>query len=116
MMVRGVAIDGKIARNFTRGMLGGIAFILNEDAKFETRCNMGMIELEKVTTAEDIKILREMITAHYDHTGSRKAKVVLDAWDKMLPKFSKIMPIDYKRVLAERKAAAAKEHAHKDHK
>jgi len=111
-----VVVLGRTGRNFAAGMSGGIAFILNEDGKFETRCNMGMIELEKVTTAEDKKILREMITAHYDHTGSRKAKVVLDAWDKMLPKFSKIMPIDYKRVLAERKAAAAKEHAHKDHK
>src|SRR5207247_9037780 len=89
-------------------------FILNEDGKFEMRCNMGMIELEKITTAEDKKILREMIAAHYDHTGSRKAKVVLDAWDKMLPKFSKIMPIDYKRVLAERTAEAAQEPAHKE--
>ena len=55
-----------------------------------------------------------MVEAHLKYTGSRKAKKVLDAWDIMLPKFVKVMPIDYKRVLAERKAAAAKEQAHKE--
>jgi glutamate synthase (NADPH/NADH) large chain len=58
--------------------------------------------------------LRHLIEAHHKHTGSRKAKLVLEAWETMLPKFVKIMPIDYKRVLAERKAAAAKEQAQKD--
>ena len=75
---------------------------------------MGMVELEKVVTAEDKQTLRQMIEAHLKYTGSRKAKTVLDAWETMLPKFVKIMPVDYKRVLAERKAAAAKEHAQKE--
>jgi glutamate synthase (NADPH/NADH) large chain/glutamate synthase (ferredoxin) len=108
-----VVVLGKTGRNFAAGMSGGIAFVLNEDGKFEQRCNMGMIELEKVVTAEDKKTLRTMIESHLTYTGSRKAKAVLDAWDQMLPKFVKIMPVDYKRVLAERKAAAAKERAHK---
>jgi len=92
----------------------GIAFALNEDEKFESRCNLGMVELEKVTKAEDKRTLRTMIETHLNYTGSRNAKRILDAWDLMLTKFVKIMPIDYKRVLAERKAAAAKEKAHKE--
>jgi glutamate synthase (NADPH/NADH) large chain/glutamate synthase (ferredoxin) len=94
-------------------MSGGVAFILNEDGKFEQRCNMGMVELEKVGK-EDKAILRELVESHYRYTGSRKAKTVLDAWELMVRKFVKIMPIDYKRVLAERKAAAAKVVAQKE--
>jgi glutamate synthase (NADPH/NADH) large chain/glutamate synthase (ferredoxin) len=109
-----VVVLGKTGRNFAAGMSGGIAFVLNEDGKFEQRCNQGMVELEKVATAEDKQTLRTMIETHHRHTGSRKAKLVLDAWETMLPKFVKIMPVDYKRVLAERKAAAAKEQAHKE--
>jgi glutamate synthase (NADPH/NADH) large chain/glutamate synthase (ferredoxin) len=109
-----VVVLGKTGRNFAAGMSGGIAFVLNEDGKFEQRCNQGMVELEKVTTAEDKQTLRTMIEAHHRHTGSRKAKLALDAWATMLPKFVKIMPVDYKRVLAERKAAAAKEQAHRE--
>ena len=108
-----VVVLGKTGRNFAAGMSGGIAFILNEDGKFEQRCNMGMVELEKVA-GEDKTLLHEMIESHYRYTGSRKAKTILDASDLMLRKFVKIMPIDYKRVLAERKAAAAKELAQKE--
>ncbi len=108
-----VVVLGKTGRNFAAGMSGGIAFVLNEDGKFEQRCNMGMVELEKVVTAEDTQLLKAMIESHLRYTDSRKAKTVLDHWTAMLPKFVKIMPIDYKRVLAERKAAAAKDKAHK---
>jgi glutamate synthase domain-containing protein 3 len=72
-----------------------------------------MVELEKVA-GEDKTLLREMIESHYRYTGSRKAKTILDASDLMFRKFVKIMPIDYKRVLAERKAAAAKKLAQKE--
>jgi glutamate synthase (NADPH/NADH) large chain/glutamate synthase (ferredoxin) len=108
-----VVVLGRTGRNFAAGMSGGIAFVLNEDGQFEHRCNLGMVELEPVVAAEDRQLLRAMIEAHRRHTGSRKAQKVLEAWDTMLPKFVKVMPVDYKRVLAERKAAAAKEHAHK---
>ena len=109
-----VVVLGKTGRNFAAGMSGGVAFVLNEDGKFEQRCNLGMVELEKVATAEDKQQLKSMLEAHLKYTGSRKAKSVLDNWQTMLPKFVKIMPIDYKRVLAERKAAAAKDKAHKE--
>jgi len=103
-----VVVLGRTGRNFAAGMSGGVAFVLDEQEKFQSRCNLGMIELEKVSMAEDKKLLHEMITSHFMYTGSRKAKQVLDSWQATLPKFVKVMPVDYKRVLAERKAAAAK--------
>ena len=109
-----VVVLGKTGRNFAAGMSGGIAFVLNADREFESRCNLGMVELEKVVTNEDKRTLRTMIEAHLAYTGSRKARKVLEAWETMLPKFVKVMPVDYKRVLAERKAAAAKGKAHKE--
>ncbi|RMH07033.1 MAG: glutamate synthase large subunit [Nitrospirae bacterium] len=101
-----VVVLGKTGRNFAAGMSGGIAFVLNEDGKFESRCNMGMVELEHVVEAEDQQLLRTMVEAHFRYTGSRKAKLLLDQWEVWLARFVKVMPIDYKRVLAERKVAA----------
>ena len=75
---------------------------------------MGMVERERVEAPEDIRTLRTMIEAHFRYTKSVNAKRVLDAWDVMLPKFVKVMPRDYKRVLQERKAALAKEHAQRE--
>jgi len=75
---------------------------------------MGMVEIEGVVAPEDIRTLRMMIEAHLGYTKSVNAKRVLDAWDTMLPKFAKVMPSDYKRVLQQRKAALAKEHAQRE--
>jgi glutamate synthase (NADPH) large chain len=105
-----VVVLGRTGRNFAAGMSGGIAFVLDEMDKFQSRCNLGMVELEKVSTNDDKKLLHEMITAHFMHTGSRNAKRILDAWDSMLPKFFKVMPVDYKRVLEERKRKASAVH------
>src|SRR5262249_881921 len=102
-----VVVLGRTGRNFAAGMSGGVAFVLNELDKFQSRCNFGMVELEKVTTADDKKTLHQMITSHFMHTGSRNAKRILDNWESMLPKFEKVMPVDYKRVLEERKKKAA---------
>ena len=98
-----VVVLGRTGRNFAAGMSGGVAFVLNEDEKFESRCNLGMVDLEQVVATEDKKTLHDLITSHFLSTGSRKAKAVLDAWETMLPKFVKVMPVDYKRVLEERK-------------
>ncbi len=100
-----VVVLGKTGRNFAAGMSGGAAYVLNEDGKFESRCNLGMVELENVVADEDVQTLRTMIENHVRYTGSRKARMVLDAWPMMLPRFVKVMPLDYKRVLSERKAA-----------
>ena len=102
-----VAVLGRTGRNFAAGMSGGVAFVLNELDKFQSRCNLGMVELEKVVTEEDKKLLHEMIAAHFLYTGSRKAKQVLDGWEAMALKFVKVMPVDYKRVLEERKRKTA---------
>jgi glutamate synthase (NADPH/NADH) large chain len=84
---------------------------LDEDGQFPARCNMGMVELEPVASPEDKQTLRLMVEAHFRYTRSANASRVLESWDTMLPKFVKVMPSDYKRVLQERKTALAKEHA-----
>ena len=103
-----VVVLGKTGRNFAAGMSGGAAYVWNEDGKFESRCNLGMVELEKVVEPEDVQTLKTLIENHARHTGSRKARMIVDSWPMMLPNFVKVMPLDYKRVLAERKAAMKK--------
>ena len=103
-----VVVLGKTGRNFAAGMSGGEAYVWNEDGKFESRCNLGMVELEKVVEPQDVQTLKTMIENHARHTGSRKARMILDSWPMTLPNFVKVMPLDYKRVLAERKAALKK--------
>ncbi len=105
-----VVVLGRTGRNFAAGMSGGIAFVLDDVEKFQERCNTGMVELEPVATKEDKQLLHDLITKHFMYTGSRKAKQVLDAFDATLPKFVKIMPVDYKRVLEERKRKASAVH------
>ncbi len=106
-----VVVLGKTGRNFAAGMSGGEAYVLDEDGQFPGHCNVGMVGLEAVEVQEDIRTLHTMIEAHYRYTKSANARRVLDSWDAMLPKFVKVMPLDYKRVLQERKAALAKKHA-----
>ena len=102
-----VVILGPTGRNFAAGMSGGIAYVWDprSDASFLANCNLGMVELEKVETDEDIAELRELIEKHRDYTGSTVAADVLARWDEVLPQFVKVMPTDYKRVLEEQKAA-----------
>ena len=94
-----VVVLGRTGRNFAAGMSGGEAYVLNEDGKFETRCNLGMVELEKVIESKDLNTLKTMIELHMKYTGSRKAKMILDSWPGMVSKFVKVIPHDYKRVL-----------------
>lgn len=105
-----VVVLGKTGRNFAAGMSGGVAFVLDDIGTFQSRCNTGMVELEAVTTAEDKRLLHDLIAKHFMYTGSRKAKQVLDAFEATLPKFMKVMPVDYKRVLEERKRKASAVH------
>jgi glutamate synthase (NADPH/NADH) large chain/glutamate synthase (ferredoxin) len=105
-----VVVLGRTGRNFAAGMSGGVAFVLDDLGKFEGRCNTGMVELEPVAAAEDKRLLHDLITKHFMYTGSRKAKQVLDAFEATLPKFVKVMPVDYKRVLEERKRRASAVH------
>jgi glutamate synthase (ferredoxin) len=99
-----VAVIGRTGRNFAAGMSGGVAYILDETGDFPTRCNQQMVGLEK-PEAEEIEELRLMIKRHADYTRSQKAFKVLALWEEMAPKFVKVMPKDYKRVLQALKKA-----------
>jgi len=124
-----VVVLGRTGRNFAAGMSGGIAYVLDEDGTFKTRCNMAMVELEPVPDEEELNariyhaandldghgrvdVLTDMtrydaarlhllIARHARFAGSRRAAHILEHWDDYLPKFRKVMPIEYRRALAE---------------
>ena len=104
-MTRGtVVILGPTGRNFAAGMSGGFAYVLDVDGKFKSRCNTQMVDLEPVVEDDDLQVLRELIQEHLDYTGSENAKRVLDSWDETAPRFVKVYPIAYRRVLEQQKA------------
>jgi glutamate synthase (NADPH/NADH) large chain len=110
-------------------MSGGIAYVLDESNDFESRCNLSMVDLEPVAEEEDLnqqlhhqggdlahhgrvdimadmtrfdaERLRQLIASHLQYTGSSRAREILDAWDDYKPKFRKVMPVEYRRALAE---------------
>jgi glutamate synthase domain-containing protein 3 len=102
-MTGGVAIIlGHTGRNFAAGMGGGVAYVLDETGDFgDLRCNLEMVDLDPIVD-EDVKLMLHMIRKHVDYTGSPVGKRILDNWDDYLPKFIKVMPRDYKRVIGER--------------
>jgi glutamate synthase (NADPH/NADH) large chain len=133
-----VAVLGKTGRNFAAGMSGGVAYVYDEDGRFRERCNMAMVDVEAVeadgpeaenstgaptqraSNVHDFGMgdmlyhsadrLRILLERHALHTGSKRARAILDDWQGSLGKFVKVMPKDYKRALkqleAERLAAA----------
>ncbi|MFM9116307.1 MAG: hypothetical protein ACKOU6_09135, partial [Planctomycetota bacterium] len=98
-----VVILGQTGRNFAAGMSGGIAYIWDPANEFLTRCNLGTVELEKVVAAGDKSELHALVQAHHKYTKSAVAARLLADWPSSLQQFVKVMPVDYKRVLAERK-------------
>jgi glutamate synthase (NADPH/NADH) large chain len=124
-----VVVLGRTGRNFAAGMSGGVAYVLDEDDSFETRCNMSMVELEPVEEEESISArdyhhagdletkgvveilsdlgrgdaerLYQLIGRHKSFTGSARAAEILENWEAWLPKFRKVMPVEYRRALAE---------------
>ncbi|MCH7654599.1 MAG: glutamate synthase large subunit [Chloroflexi bacterium] len=102
-----VVVLGPTGRNFAAGMSGGIAYVLDEAGDFDQRANTEMVDLEPVVDPEDVDELRRLIQAHLQHTGSATAKRVLDGWDVFLPRFVKVYPRDYRRVIEARKRAEA---------
>jgi len=94
-----VVVLGVTGRNFAAGMSGGIAYVLDEDGKFPSRCNYEMVTVEALANADEIAVVKEMIQRHFKYTQSEKARVVLDNWDEMAPKFVKVIPKDYQRML-----------------
>jgi glutamate synthase domain-containing protein 2/glutamate synthase domain-containing protein 1/glutamate synthase domain-containing protein 3 len=93
-----VVVLGKCGRNFAAGMSGGIAYVLDERGDFaDKRCNTAAVDLEPVDG--DAGLLRSLIERHFEFTGSPRAKWILENWSTMLPKFTKVFPHEYKRVL-----------------
>jgi glutamate synthase (NADPH/NADH) large chain len=128
-----VAVLGNTGRNFAAGMSGGVAYVFDEDGSFEKRCNLAMVKLEKIAASDggdpagmpkqrsvsvadagmgdllafDAERLRILVERHLLHTGSPRAKGMLDNWSATLAKFVKVMPSDYAKALADLKARAA---------
>ena len=124
-----VVVLGPTGRNFAAGMSGGIAYVLDEDGTFATRCNLAMVDLESVPEEEDLmqrdyhqggdlivhgrvdimsdmtrfdaERLRQLIANHLKHTGSARARDLLDDWANAKGKFKKVMPVEYRRALQE---------------
>ena len=106
---------GRTGRNFAAGMSGGFAYVLDEDNRFRRRCNPAMIDLEQMDAEDDdAQWLQEIINRHHELTGSPRAAEVLADWDDYLPRFVRVFPREYRRVLTERatKVLEEKEAAH----
>jgi glutamate synthase (NADPH/NADH) large chain len=103
-----VVVLGRTGRNFAAGMSGGYAYVLDEDGSFEKRCNLGMVEIEDLTS-DDTTFLAEILDEHVRETGSAKARELLGSWEQTLARFVKVVPTEYRRVLEalkERRAEA----------
>jgi glutamate synthase domain-containing protein 3 len=94
-----VIVIGKTGVNFAAGMSGGIAYVLDENQLFDTRCNLEMVEIEPVVAADDITFLHSYLQNHFRYTKSDYAAQILENWEDMLPYFVKVMPIDYRHAL-----------------
>ncbi len=128
-----VVVLGRTGRNFAAGMSGGVAYVLDEDDTFASRCNLAMVELEPVPdedellerlehhggdiefmglvdvlgdmSGNDAERLYRLIACQARFTGSTRARHILDNWNEYLPKFKKVMPVEYRRALAEAEGA-----------
>jgi glutamate synthase (NADPH/NADH) large chain len=122
-----VVVLGKAGRNFAAGMSGGIAYVLDEEGDFTQRCNLAMVELEPIpeenhaaaatggsgeleshgkvqldhVAGNDDAMLKGLIQRHLLFTGSERARRILENWGAYLPKFVKVMPLEYRRALSE---------------
>lgn len=94
-----VVVLGETGRNFAAGMSGGIAYVLDLTGDFPKRCNRQMVGLGKIQGREEAEAVRGMIEKHVRYTESERGLKILEAWDAMMPKFVKVLPSDYKRVL-----------------
>jgi glutamate synthase domain-containing protein 3 len=97
-----VVVLGPTGRNFAAGMSGGIAYVWDPHDDFMSRCNLGIVELERVETPQDVAELLNLIEQHRQFTDSTVAEKILAQWPESTAHFVKVMPTDYKRVLAER--------------
>jgi glutamate synthase domain-containing protein 3 len=103
-----VVVLGQTGRNFAAGMSGGIAYVLDDGGEFASnRCNKASVDLEHVFDPDDQQALKTLIDRHFDATRSPRARWVLENWTSMLPKFVKVYPHEFKRILTKRAAERA---------
>ncbi len=100
-----VVILGRTGRNVAAGMSGGLAYVLDVDGRFRQRCNPGMVRLVDADDELDGETVRELLEHHVAYTRSPLAEELLEDWPAALPRFVKVLPIDYERVLAGRRVA-----------
>ncbi len=109
-----VIVLGRTGRNFGAGMSGGIAYVLDEDGTFASRCNMGLVELE-APDAADRAFLAAIVAEHTERTNSTKGAELLERWESVVERFLKVVPVEYRKVLLEmaarRESEAASTHA-----
>jgi glutamate synthase domain-containing protein 3 len=114
-----VVVLGKTGRNFAAGMSGGVAYVYDIDGQFASRCNTSMVALEKIGAASEQKdpkhagqfdddLLRKLVEDHHRHTGSLRAREILDNWSAARARFVKVFPGEYKRALAQMQQTGAK--------
>jgi glutamate synthase (ferredoxin) len=95
-----VVVLGPTGRNFAAGMSGGVAYVLDEAGDFKNRCNPELVALEKLTEADEIEAVWKLVQRHQTYTHSERAAKILADWKSYVPKFVKVLPQDYARVLA----------------
>jgi glutamate synthase (NADPH/NADH) large chain len=95
-----VVVLGACGRNFAAGMSGGVAYVFDERVDFtEKRCNRASVDLEPLIEFPDVRIVHDLVARHWELTGSRRARGILDNWSETLPRFIKVFPREFKRVL-----------------
>jgi len=97
-----VVVLGRTGRNFAAGMSGGVAYVIDEEGDFPQRCNLQMVDLETLEDPDEENFVRRIIARHADLTKSKRAEAILADWETYREKLVTIMPLDYRRVLAER--------------
>jgi glutamate synthase domain-containing protein 3 len=95
-----VIVIGETGRNFAAGMSGGLAYVLDEDGKLDSRTNHELVELEALSP-DDAAFVAELLAEHHERTGSAKAAELLARWEETLGKMVKIVPVEYRKVLEE---------------
>ncbi|MDR1600444.1 MAG: glutamate synthase large subunit [Oscillospiraceae bacterium] len=96
-----VVVLGRTGRNFAAGMTGGVAYALDTDGGFASRCNPGSVALEPMDQPEEIVWLRGMLETHRSRTGSRFALEILERWNDWIPRFARVMPDEYRSAWKE---------------
>ncbi|MEX0927949.1 MAG: hypothetical protein WDZ53_00990, partial [Balneolales bacterium] len=99
---------GPTGRNFAAGMSGGIAYVLDENESFASHCNKAMVYLNRLEDEDEIGEVKQMIRLHGEYTDSTLAWKVLAKWGEMVPKFVKVLPKDFHRMLESIKTATGR--------